>query len=57
LPLAEAVARAYTLSNLEREYIEQVLENVNGNKSEAAKVLGVDRTTLYRKLEEYKLKT
>jgi transcriptional regulator with PAS, ATPase and Fis domain len=56
LPLAEAVARAYTLANLEREYVEQVLENVNGNKSEAAKVLGVDRTTLYRKLEEYKLK-
>ena len=56
LPLAEAVARGYTLANLEREYIEQVLENVNGNKSEAAKVLSVDRTTLYRKLEEYKLK-
>ncbi len=56
LPLAEAVARGYTLSNLERDYIEQVLANVNGNKSEAAKVLGVDRTTLYRKLEEYKLK-
>ena len=56
LPLAEAVARGYTLSNLEQEYIEQVLENVNGNKSEAAKVLGVDRTTLYRKLDEYKVK-
>jgi two-component system response regulator PilR (NtrC family)/two-component system response regulator HydG len=56
LPLAEAVARGYTLANLEREYIERVMENVNGNKSEAAKVLGVDRTTLYRKLEEYKLK-
>jgi transcriptional regulator of acetoin/glycerol metabolism len=33
-----------------------VLENTGGNKSEAAKILGVDRTTLYRKLEEYKLK-
>jgi transcriptional regulator of acetoin/glycerol metabolism len=32
------------------------LENTGGNKSEAAKILGVDRTTLYRKLEEYKLK-
>jgi transcriptional regulator with PAS, ATPase and Fis domain len=56
LPLAEAVARSFTLRDLEREYIERVLENTGGNKSEAAKLLGVDRTTLYRKLEEYKLK-
>lgn len=56
LPLAEAVARNFTLRDLEREYIERVLENTNGNKSEAAKILGVDRTTLYRKLEEFKLK-
>jgi two-component system NtrC family response regulator len=32
-----------------------VLENTRGNKTEAAKILGVDRTTLYRKLEEYKV--
>jgi DNA-binding NtrC family response regulator len=57
LPLTEAVARSFTLRDLEREYIERVLENTNGNKSEAAKILGVDRTTLYRKLEEFKLKS
>jgi DNA-binding NtrC family response regulator len=56
LPLAEAVARSFTLRDLEREYIERVLENTGGNKTEAAKILGVDRTTLYRKLEEYKVK-
>ena len=28
---------------------------IDGNKTEAAKILGVDHTTLYRKLEEYKL--
>ena len=56
VPLAEAVARNFTLRDLEREYIERVLENTNGNKSEAAKILAVDRTTLYRKLEEFKLK-
>ena len=33
-----------------------VMEIVHGNKTEAAKTLGVDRTTLYRKLEEYKVK-
>jgi two-component system, NtrC family, response regulator HydG len=56
LPLAEAVARAYTLRDLEREYILRVIESTHGNKSEAAKILGVDRTTLYRKLEEYKVR-
>ena len=34
----------------------RVMEIVHGNKTEAAKTLGVDRTTLYRKLEEYKVK-
>jgi DNA-binding protein Fis len=33
------------------------MEIVGGNKTEAAKTLGVDRTTLYRKLEEYKVKS
>jgi len=56
LPLAEAVSRGYTLRDLEREYIECILDSVGGNKSEAAKALGVDRTTLYRKLEEFKFK-
>jgi DNA-binding NtrC family response regulator len=55
-PLTEAVKKGYTLRDLEREYIRKVLENTAGNKTEAAKVLGVDRTTLYRKLEEYKLR-
>jgi DNA-binding NtrC family response regulator len=56
LPLADALAKSYTLRDLEKEYIMRVMETVGGNKTEAAKTLGVDRTTLYRKLEEYKLK-
>ena len=55
-PLEEAVSRGYTLRDLEREYIKKVLETMGGNKTEAAKILGVDRTTLYRKLEEGKTK-
>jgi DNA-binding protein Fis len=31
------------------------METTKGNKTEAARILGVDRTTLYRKLEEYKV--
>ena len=51
------IAKQFTLADLEREYIGKVLESTQGNKTEAAKLLGVDRTTLYRKLEEYKIKT
>ena len=54
--LAQAIARRYTLKDLEREYIQKVLESTQGNKSEAATILGMDRTTLYRKLEEMKVK-
>ncbi len=42
-----------TLDELERRYIARVLKVVGGNKTQAAKVLGVDRRTLYRKLERY----
>lgn len=38
--------------NQEREKISQALEEVGGNKSEAAKRLGISRTTLWRKLKE-----
>ena len=54
-PVAEAVVKSYTLRDLERDYIMRVMETTNGNKTEAARILGVDRTTLYRKLEEYKV--
>ncbi len=51
--LAAAVARKMSLAELEREYIERVLEDEGGNKTRAAQRLGLDRKTLYRKLEEY----
>jgi len=54
--LAQALTKQLTLRDLEREYIGKVLETTGGNKTEAARILGVDRTTLYRKLEEYKFK-
>jgi DNA-binding NtrC family response regulator len=40
-----------SLEDLERNYIQRVLEAVGGNKTRAATVLGIDRRTLYRKLE------
>ena len=42
-----------TLADLERDFIERVLDDEGGNKSRAAQRLGLDRKTLYRKLDEY----
>jgi DNA-binding NtrC family response regulator len=51
--LGAAVARRMTLADLEREFIEAVLVDEAGNKTRAAQRLGLDRKTLYRKLDEY----
>jgi len=40
---------------MEREHIGKVLAKVHGNKSQAAKILEIDRKTLYTKLERYEL--
>jgi DnaJ-class molecular chaperone len=41
-----------TLAEIEHEYIEQTLSELGGNMSQTAAVLGIDRRTLYRKLNE-----
>ncbi len=43
-----------TLEEMERRYIMYVLENTKGNRTLAARIMGVDRKTLYRKLQRYK---
>ncbi|MDR9435443.1 MAG: sigma-54 dependent transcriptional regulator [Thiohalophilus sp.] len=40
------------LQELERRYIEHVIEQVDGNKRRAAEILGIGRRTLYRRLGE-----
>jgi transcriptional regulator of acetoin/glycerol metabolism len=40
-----------SLEDMELSYIQRVLDAVGGNKASAARLLGVDRTTLYRKLQ------
>ena len=42
--------RRPTLAELEDEYIREVLEDSRGNKSEAARVLGISRKSLYERL-------
>jgi DNA-binding NtrC family response regulator len=49
---AHAVQRNLTLADLEREYIQRVLKEEGGNKTRTAQRLGLDRKTLYRKLDE-----
>jgi two-component system response regulator HydG len=46
-----------TLEIIERAYIHWVLQAENGNKTKAAEVLGIDPSTLYRKLSRYGLPT
>ncbi|MCB1728363.1 MAG: sigma-54-dependent Fis family transcriptional regulator, partial [Gammaproteobacteria bacterium] len=40
-----------TLAELEWRYIQQVLQHCDGNRSKAATLLGIDKSTLWRKLE------
>ena len=44
-------AEMVTLHEMERRYVRQVLASVNNNKTHAARILGIDRRSLYRRLE------
>lgn len=44
---------AFSLASVEKLHIQRVLNHTKGNKTEAAKLLNIGLTTLYRKIEEY----
>ncbi|OJX54776.1 MAG: sigma-54-dependent Fis family transcriptional regulator [Flavobacterium sp. 38-13] len=46
---------AFSLASAEKIHIQKVLNYTNHNKTETAKLLNIALTTLYRKLEEYKI--
>ncbi len=48
-------ADALDLASMERRHIIRVLEYTKGNKTETARLLKIGLTTLYRKIEEYKI--
>jgi two-component system response regulator HydG len=53
LVLAEADNQPLApLDQVERQYIRYVLQQTAGNRTEAARILGLDRKTLYRKLKD-----
>jgi DNA-binding NtrC family response regulator len=47
------VARDRILSEFERSYLTRLVERAGGNMSQAARMAGVDRTTLYRLMEKH----
>jgi DNA-binding NtrC family response regulator len=51
--VSERTPLSPTLEAIERAYIGWVLQNEGGNKSRAADMLGIDPSTLYRKLARY----
>ena len=55
IPLAAAEATGMTLEELEREHMRRVLNEVSGDKVKAAQVLGIHLSTLYRKVQRYRL--
>ena len=44
-----------TLAEVEKRHIQKILEVTGGNRPKAAKILGINVSTIYRKLEKYKL--
>jgi transcriptional regulator of acetoin/glycerol metabolism len=41
---------------MEKVHIQKVLESTGGNVSRSAEILGIDRKTLYQKIEKYNLR-
>jgi len=59
-PNTEQNTPGYDLKNIqehqEKETIQRVLEEVRYNKSKAAELLNIDRSTLYNKISKYQIK-
>lgn len=53
--ISDKTLSAFSLASAEKIHIQKVLNYTNGNKTETARLLGIALTTLYRKLEEYKI--
>jgi len=44
-----------TLEEVERRHIERVLQATGGNRPQAARILGINVSTIYRKIEKYRI--
>jgi transcriptional regulator with PAS, ATPase and Fis domain len=54
--IREADPATPTLESIEKAYIHYVMTQTDGKKAEAARILGIDSSTLYRKIDRYGLK-
>mgnify|MGYP000897052722 FL=1 len=52
----QATGRLPTLEEQEQRYIHRVLDEVNGNQTLAAQILGINRASLWRKLKTWREK-
>ncbi len=55
LPVAGEASEG-SLESVERQHIARILEQTGGNVSQAARILDIDRVTLYNKIKKYKLR-
>jgi len=53
-PVGESTPSSPSLESIEKAYIYWVLSQTDWNKSKAAEILGIDNSTLYRKINKYK---
>ena len=53
LPLRDPDGLRPTLAEIERRHLLETLASVNQDKARAANILGIDLSTLYRKLKRY----
>ena len=54
-PASDDSTLPLSLRAIEKQHIARMLGHTGGNKTEAARLLGIGLTTLYRKIEEYGL--
>jgi two-component system response regulator HydG len=55
-PVSPLIPGAVDLEAVDRSYIEQALNQARGNKSKAARLLGLSRAQLYTRLEKYNIR-
>ena len=53
--MANSSERVHTINELESVAIQNAIQSLNGNLTEAAKALGIGRATLYRKVKQYNI--
>lgn len=53
---ASGLVPGISIREMEKELIRKTLESVKGNRTEAARILGIGERTLYRKLKQYQLR-